>query len=479
MTLHFAVSDTGIGIPPEKQRQIFQAFTQADSSTTRRYGGTGLGLAIALRLVELMGGRLWVESTEGRGSTFFFTATLRTAARQPCARLVQKPKALEGLRVLVVDDNATNRRILEEMLASWHMRPTTVSDAAAAVSALRTAADTNAPFDVMISDCQMPDVDGFMLARRVRREKRLAQYADRDAHVGRAAGRRAAASQAWHRRVPDEADQAFRSARGARPGCFVSRRNMDAPSRLTERIGSRPGVPLQVLVAEDNLVNRKLVTTLLRKRGHKVKAVDNGRKAVAGHPGGKGQAVRRRVDGSADAGDERFRSDAGDSRSGRARAPAVPLIALTAHAMPGDRERCLEAGMDGYLSKPIDVDELIATVERFGGRAARTLASQASRQASETVVFDERAALGIHGRRSQPSEERRQALSVGLSVRAPPDRSGAPEPRFRGAQAGSARTERRDRDRRRIRRAGSGCVNRAGSPIEQHRGLRACVREPA
>ena len=138
MTLHFAVSDTGIGIPPDKQRQIFQAFTQADSSTTRRYGGTGLGLAIALRLVELMGGRLWVESTEGHGQHVLLHRDLRDAARAGRAR-APRPKALEGLRVLVVDDNATNRRILEEMLASWHMTPPTVAaDARSAVSILAT-----------------------------------------------------------------------------------------------------------------------------------------------------------------------------------------------------------------------------------------------------------------------------------------------------------------------------------------------------
>ena len=177
VTLHFAVSDTGIGIPPEKQRQIFQAFTQADSSTTRRYGGTGLGLAIALRLVELMGGRLWVESTEGRGSTFFFTAGFEQPHVSRARAVVQQPKALEGLRVLVVDDNATNRRILEEMLASWQMKPTTVSDAAAAVSALRTAADTNAPFDVMIS--RLPDARRRRIHARSACEARKAarQYA--------------------------------------------------------------------------------------------------------------------------------------------------------------------------------------------------------------------------------------------------------------------------------------------------------------
>jgi PAS domain S-box-containing protein len=394
VTLHFAVSDTGIGIAPEKQRQIFQAFTQADSSTTRRYGGTGLGLAIALRLVELMGGRLWVESTEGRGSTFFFTATFE----QPHVSLrpaVLKPKALEGLRVLVVDDNATNRRILEEMLASWQMKPTTVSDAAAAVSALRTGADTNAPFDVMISDCQMPDVDGFMLARRVRREKRLAHTPIvMLTSVGQ----------------PDDARRRHRNGIDEFLTKPIKHSDLlEALSRLfrvatkhgrteplAERIGAHPTVPLHVLVAEDNLVNRKLATTLLKKRGHKVKAVENGRKAVEAIQGAKDKpfdVVLMDLQMPEMSGFEASQA----IRQWESGGVRVPLIALTAHAMPGDRERCLEAGMDGYLSKPIDVDELIATVERFGGRAARAPAGQTSGQVGETVVFDERAALGYTG----------------------------------------------------------------------------------
>jgi two-component system sensor histidine kinase/response regulator len=394
VTLHFAVSDTGIGIPPEKQRQIFQAFTQADSSTTRRYGGTGLGLAIALRLVELMGGRLWVESTEGRGSTFFFTATFE----QPHVSVraaVQKPKALEGLRVLVVDDNATNRRILEEMLASWQMKPTTVSDAAAAVSALRTAADTNAPFHVMISDCQMPDVDGFMLARRVRREKRLAKTPIvMLTSVGQpddARRRRKNGIDEFLTKPIKHSDLLEALSR-----LFQVATKHGRTEPLTERIGSHPSVPLHVLVAEDNLVNRKLATTLLRKRGHKVKAVENGREAV--------QAVQAAKDKLFDVVlmdlqmPEMSGFEASQAiRQWESEGARVPLIALTAHAMPGDRERCLEAGMDGYLSKPIDVDDLIATVERFGGKAAPTLAGQTSRQVSETVVFDERAALAYTG----------------------------------------------------------------------------------
>ena len=394
VTLHFAVSDTGIGIPEAQLSRIFQAFTQADSSTTRRYGGTGLGLAIVARLVELMGGRVWVESAEGRGSTFFFTSSfdLPHTASLPAAAVT--PRALDGLRVLVVDDNATNRRILDEMLASWQMNPTTVSGADAALRALKNSTKDNA-FDALITDCQMPDVDGFTLAHRVRTQRRFAKLpivmltsvGQPDELMRR------------HRRDVDvfltkpikHSDLLEALAR-----IFgVATRDGRTEPR-TDRIGARPRRRLHVLLAEDNPVNRKLVTTLLEQRGHHVKAVENGRMAVdAVKSGGAApfdlvlmdlqmpemggleatRAIREREDGSR----------------------RLPLIALTAHAMQGDRERCLAAGMDGYLSKPIDVDELIAAVERYADGGVPATAAASVEPPATLAVFDERAALGYTG----------------------------------------------------------------------------------
>jgi two-component system, sensor histidine kinase and response regulator len=280
------------------------------------------------------------------------------------------------------------------MLASWHMVPVTVSDAASAVSSLRSATDARCPFDVMISDGQMPEVDGFMLARRVRRERRLAKMPIvMLTSVGQ--------SDDLMRRHRNDID-AFLTKPikhsdllEVLAGIFgVATR--DGRTRPTAgRISPMPARVLNVLVAEDNPVNRKLVTTLLRKRGHRVKAVENGREAVAAISAKRGSYdlvlmdLQMPVMGGFEAAQAIRDQEAGG-------VTRLPLVALTAHAMQGDRERCLAAGMDGYLAKPIDVDELISTVERFGGRSAPDQ-SQPEAEPAVSDVFDERAALAYAG----------------------------------------------------------------------------------
>jgi two-component system sensor histidine kinase/response regulator len=392
VTLHFAVSDTGIGIPPEKQEQIFQAFTQADSSTTRRYGGTGLGLAIAQRLVELMGGRMWVDSAVGKGSTFHFTAGFDTPPRPAAAPGAGRRKALEGLRVLVVDDNATNRRILDEMLASWRMTPTTVPDATSALALLQRTADGPDQFDVVISDCQMPDVDGFTFARRVKRDPRLAATPvvmltslshPRDVALCRKIGVDAYLSKpVKHSDLLDALITVF----------GVSTRKSPLLTRAT-RARTRA---LRVLVAEDNPVNRKLVTRLLQKRGHRITAVEDGRAAVAAltSPTAGFDVVLMDVQMPEMNGLE---ATAAIRRHEAAAGGHVPIIALTAHALQGDRERCLVAGMDSYLAKPIDVEEMIATVETCAEGGSLPPTDAATLAAGSLPAFDQDAALKHSG----------------------------------------------------------------------------------
>ena len=393
-TLHFAVRDTGIGIPRDKQQQIFQAFTQADSSTTRRYGGTGLGLAIASRLVELMGGTLCVDSEVDRGSTFHFTADFELPLTAPAGRVPQGPKALEDLRILVVDDNATNRRILEEMLASWQMKATCTANGAAALEALRLAALADERFHAVVSDCQMPEIDGFALARSIRRDEQLTDTpivmltsVERpdDAARCRKLGIDACLTKpVKHSDLLDALATLF----------GVSTRRVRGAAKTLAR---SPARSLQILVAEDNVVNRKLVTTLLQKRGHQVTAVENGLEAVAAieaAPKTPFDVVLMDLQMPQMGGLEATHA----IREGEGLDRHVPIVALTAHAMQGDRERCLEAGMDGYLSKPIDVNRLLVTVEQFGaGTPMPASLDEASRAGTALPDFDEKAALSHTG----------------------------------------------------------------------------------
>jgi two-component system, sensor histidine kinase and response regulator len=409
VTLHFTVRDTGIGIPREKQEQIFEAFTQADNSTTRRYGGTGLGLAIARRLVELMGGRLWVESDLGRGSTFHFIAAFARPLHPHAPETGDEPAELRGLRVLVVDDNATNRRILLAMLSDWHMQPTAVGDAPSAIAALRNTARTPARFQLVIADGQMPDVDGFTLARWIKQDRRLrdipvvmltsmgSEAATRTKRLG---------VEAFLTKPVKHSDLFDAIVTHVRGGGRSARSSAAQPLRPVSLTG-RAVEPLRILVAEDNAANRKLVTALLQKRGHIVKAVENGRLAVAELERASGDAIDVVVMdlqmpemGGLEA------TTAIRAREGAGR--RVPIVALTAHAMSGDRQRCLAAGMDGYLSKPIDVDELFTTVEGFNGQAGATPSvrppavgpappAPGPRDAGPAVVFDEAGAVRRSG----------------------------------------------------------------------------------
>ena len=409
VTLHFEVRDTGIGIAPDQQQHIFQPFTQADASTTRRFGGTGLGLAISRYLVELMKGRIWVESQVGRGSAFHFTATFDSPDHLRARRSLPSRTALDGLRVLVVDDNATNRRILEEMLASWHMKPTAVPDASAALDALRREVAGTRPFDAVVTDCQMPGVDGFMLSRQIKRDKRLQQtpivMLTSAGQPGDAARARKVGIDAHLIKPVKQSDllDAFVtvfgvSTRGTRTTRSRAKvRGTTAVATLRPSIGSRAARPLRVLVAEDNAVNRKLVTTLLQKRGHEVTAVDNGRLAVETLDAAAASFDVVLMDLQMPEMSGFEAAQAIRDREG-AHARRLPIIALTAHAMQGDRERCLAAGMDGYLPKPIDVEDLLETVERCGNeRTAGRAAKPSVRSTPADVVFDDRVALARTG----------------------------------------------------------------------------------
>jgi signal transduction histidine kinase/DNA-binding response OmpR family regulator/HPt (histidine-containing phosphotransfer) domain-containing protein len=364
--LHFAVSDTGIGIAPDKQSRIFDSFTQADSSTTRRYGGTGLGLTIAARLVELMGGKIWVESAIGKGSTFHFTARFGVQPNQAPRRTESQEGALRGLRILVVDDNATNRRILQDTLANWRMHPTVVEDGEAALAALDEAVCAGEPFRLVLLDAQMPGMDGYTLSERIHSQERLAgatimMLSSGDLHGAGARSRAAGIRE--HLMKPITQSDLFDAILRA---LGLSGRD-PASSLITRPRLHEPGRRLRILLAEDNPVNQTLAVRMLEKWGHSVTVAGDGGKALAlfqaAGPGGIDLVLMDvqmpEMNG--------FEATAALRKLEEQTGLHVPIIAMTAHAMKGDQERCLAAGMDGYLSKPIDAARLFETLESLDG----------------------------------------------------------------------------------------------------------------
>jgi len=433
--LHFAVRDTGIGIPKDRQQKIFEAFSQADSSTTRKYGGTGLGLSISTRLVALMGGRIWIESEEGRGSVFHFTARMGIGPAQIADRSYDVD--LTGLPVLVVDDNATNRRILKEVLTQWGMTPTLVEGGREALDAMIGAVNEGHPFSLVLLDAMMPEMDGFMLAEQIKdhpeltrsvlmmlssagqpgdtahcRELGLSAYLTKpfkqsellDLIVTTLDGRRA------------EAPPPNPSLIGMGEGRKTSLSGPSLSGSPLPRAGEGPGVGavlprvgapgLHLLLAEDNAVNQRLAVRVLEKHGHAVTVAGNGKQALAAWEranaaGTPFDLVLMDIQMPEMDGFEATRLLRGrEGEPGRREADGkpgehVPIVAMTAHAMKGDRERCLEAGMDDYVSKPLQVDKLLGVLGRLAPARIEAAGTPPGSQVRHPPLLGE--GLGVGG----------------------------------------------------------------------------------
>jgi signal transduction histidine kinase/DNA-binding response OmpR family regulator len=357
--LHFEVRDTGIGIAPEKLESVFNAFEQADGSTARRYGGTGLGLAISARLVSLMGGRIWVESEPGAGSTFHFVLPFRIAEEGTHPPKPEAPPQLRGLRALVVDDHGTNRRILEEVLRSWEMQPVAVNGGLEALEALEAAAAKGQPIGLVLLDGNMPGMDGFSLAAEIKARRMLARTplmmltsADRSGDLARC--RELGITRCLIK--PVRRSELFDAIVSSLADETPARREVEVPPMAL------PGdySSLRILLAEDNAVNQKVATRMLETRGCQVTVAGDGLEALEALKGQEFDLVLMDVQMPRMGGFEATQAIRAQEAGGGRR---IPIIAMTAHAMKGDRERCLEAGMDGYVTKPVKSADLFAALD--------------------------------------------------------------------------------------------------------------------
>jgi signal transduction histidine kinase/CheY-like chemotaxis protein/HPt (histidine-containing phosphotransfer) domain-containing protein len=351
LRLRFSVRDTGIGIPADKQAGIFEAFTQADSSVTRQFGGTGLGLAISARLVAMIGGQIEVRSEEGHGCCFSFEASFELDRSPAPAAPAVEIGALEGLACLVVDDNAANRRILEESLSQWGVRVCSEGDPRAAIERIEGGSTSGRRFDLLILDARMPGMDGFAVAKRVREQPRTA-----------------ATPIVLLSSLVNPGDGARCRELGISASLTKPIRQHELLEALLEALAptaaAAPSLPvgppktegcLRILVAEDDPINQTLALRLLEKAGHHVIIVSNGREAVTAVGKHPFDLVLMDCQMPVMSGFDATRRIRLDEQE---RGTHLPIVAVTAFAMQGDRERCLEAGMDDYLTKPLRWEEL-------------------------------------------------------------------------------------------------------------------------
>jgi two-component system, sensor histidine kinase and response regulator len=363
--LHFTVSDTGIGIPPDMIDRIFESYTQADGSITRKYGGTGLGLTISKRLVELMGGTIWVESKEGKGSVFHFAVKF-TLSKQPGIKpLSIKKPSLAGSRVLIVDDNATNRMVLAEMLSSWGLLPMEATNGKDASQMVKEAFDSGNPYRLVLLDLRMPEVDGFETARNI---KESDSGKDVTMVMLTSMGRKGDADLCREAGISGYLVKPIKQSELLDAIMMAMEEGRVAESRvITMHTVQEARMRFNILLAEDTEVNQKLAMAILQGRGHNVTLAVNGREAVDRWKDEEFDLVLMDVQMPGMDGFEATRAiREREKETGR----HTPIVAMTAHSMQGYKERCIEAGMDDYVSKPIRSKELFEVMEKVARKSS-------------------------------------------------------------------------------------------------------------
>jgi signal transduction histidine kinase/DNA-binding response OmpR family regulator len=357
VSLRFSVHDTGIGIPSDKQKLIFEAFAQIDASSTRKFGGTGLGLSISSRLVELMGGKLWLESQENVGSTFYFTARFDLLLNKEYQNQPAGLVPVKGLQVLIVDDNPVNLRMFSEILNDWGMLPTTVDSGQAAIEILKSKASNNENFSLVLLDAMMPTIDGFMVAKSIREDQRfepvtimMLSSADRSDDFQRCSE----LGINLYVRKPVKHSELWNAIQSALTH-YQTEPGVSLPSAPVTRTK-----PLNILLAEDNPVNQYMAVVLLEERGHTIQVANNGQEVLNLLDSNSFDLILMDVQMPIMDG---FQATQAIRERENHTQNHIPIIAMTAHALKGDKERCLAAGMDDYISKPFQEQELLSKVE--------------------------------------------------------------------------------------------------------------------